>query len=207
MIFGKHINRYYLRHFPLLLLGVLALVAVDYLQLIIPNLYGMVIAGMDEGVVEQGGILSTFDMAFLLDKICMPMVVVIFIIVLGRMVWRVCFLGSSIMMEEDLRNRMFSHNRELSREYTLNLHPDSSLLCSAKKGREDQICRFIFTETAQFLTLQFPADTGNIGLSLVMLAIFQTGSQILHMMAQIVTVLPGLFLIFPQGLNLPDCLA
>ena len=33
MIFGKHINRYYLRHFPLLLLGVLALVAVDYLQL------------------------------------------------------------------------------------------------------------------------------------------------------------------------------
>jgi ATP-binding cassette subfamily B protein len=117
MIFGKHINRYYLRHFPLLLLGVLALVAVDYLQLIIPNLYGMVIAGMDEGVVEQGGILYTFDMAFLLDKICMPMVVVIFIIVLGRMVWRVCFLGSSIMMEEDLRNRMFSHNRELSREY------------------------------------------------------------------------------------------
>jgi ATP-binding cassette subfamily B protein len=117
MIFGKHINRYYLRHFPLLFLGVLALVAVDYLQLIIPNLYGMVIAGMDEGVVEQGGILYTFDMAFLLDKICMPMVVVIFIIVLGRMVWRVCFLGSSIMMEEDLRNRMFSHNRELSREY------------------------------------------------------------------------------------------
>ena len=117
MIFGKHINRYYLRHFPLLLLGVLALVAVDYLQLIIPNLYGMVIAGMDEGVVEQGGILYTFDMAFLLDKICMPMVVVIFIIVLGRMVWRVCFLGSSIMMEEDLRNRMFSHNRELAREY------------------------------------------------------------------------------------------
>ena len=49
MIFGKHINRYYLRHFPLLLLGVLALVAVDYLQLVIPNLYGMVIAGMDEG--------------------------------------------------------------------------------------------------------------------------------------------------------------
>ena len=117
MIFGKHINRYYLRHLPLLLLGVLALVAVDYLQLIIPNLYGMIIAGMDKGVVEQGGAVHTFDMTFLLDKICMPMVVIIGIIVLGRMLWRVCFLGSSIMMEEDLRNRMFSHNKELSREY------------------------------------------------------------------------------------------
>ena len=117
MIFGKHINRYYLRHFPLLFLGVLALVAVDYLQLIIPNLYGMVIAGMDKGVVEQNGTVYAFDMAFLLEKICMPLVAVIFIIVLGRMVWRVCFLGSSIMMEDDLRNRMFSHNRELSREY------------------------------------------------------------------------------------------
>ena len=117
MIFGKHINRYYLRHFPLLLLGVLALVAVDYLQLIIPNLSSMIIAGMDKGVVELDGIVYAFDMTFLLEKICMPMVVVIFIIVLGRMVWRVCFLGSSIMMENDLRNRMFGHNRELSREY------------------------------------------------------------------------------------------
>ena len=29
MIFGKHINRYYLKYGPMLLLGLLALVAVD----------------------------------------------------------------------------------------------------------------------------------------------------------------------------------
>lgn len=33
MIFGKHINRYYLRYLPVLLLGLAALVAVDYVQL------------------------------------------------------------------------------------------------------------------------------------------------------------------------------
>ena len=33
MIFGKHINRYYIRHFGLLLVGLIALIVVDYLQL------------------------------------------------------------------------------------------------------------------------------------------------------------------------------
>ena len=40
MLFGKHINRYYLRHLPALLLGVLALVMIDVFQLEIPKLYG-----------------------------------------------------------------------------------------------------------------------------------------------------------------------
>ena len=53
MIFGKHINRYYLRYAPMLLLGLLALAAVDYLQLEIPALYGMVLNGMNNGVVDK----------------------------------------------------------------------------------------------------------------------------------------------------------
>ena len=39
MIFGKHINRYYLRYAPMLLFGLASLIAVDYLQLVIPELY------------------------------------------------------------------------------------------------------------------------------------------------------------------------
>ena len=38
MIFGKHINKYYLRYAPMLLLGLLALVLVDYMQLVVPEL-------------------------------------------------------------------------------------------------------------------------------------------------------------------------
>ena len=55
MIFGKHINRCYLRYAPLLLIGLLALAAVDYLQLVIPELYQMVINGMNQGYVVVDG--------------------------------------------------------------------------------------------------------------------------------------------------------
>ena len=39
MIFGKYINRYYLKNAPALLLGLAALLTVDYIQLLIPRLY------------------------------------------------------------------------------------------------------------------------------------------------------------------------
>ena len=117
MIFGKHINRYYLRYAPMLLLGLLTLVAVDYLQLIIPELYKMVVDGMYAGSVTVDGVTHAFDLDFLLDKVCMPMVGVILCVCLGRFVWRVCFFGSSILLEARLRSRMFDRARFLSREY------------------------------------------------------------------------------------------
>ena len=117
MIFGKHINRYYLRYAPWLILGLLSLVAVDYLQLEIPKLYRMVINGMDAGVVDYNGTMMAFDMEFLLHKICMPMVAVILAMVFGRFLWRVCFFGSAVRLEAHLRERMFDHAKELSREY------------------------------------------------------------------------------------------
>ena len=117
MILGKHINRYYLRYAPMLLLGLIALVGVDYLQLEIPALYGMVVDGMNEGFVIIDGVTHMFDMNFVLDYICMPMVRVIIFIILGRFLWRICFFGSAVKLEEDMRNRMFQHAQLLSREY------------------------------------------------------------------------------------------
>jgi len=117
MIFGKHINRYYLRYALWLVAGLAALVMVDYLQLEIPKLYRTLINGMNSGVVEYGGSLETFNMAFVIDRICMPMVGIMSAMILGRFLWRVCFFGSAVRLEEDLRNRMFDHAKELSREY------------------------------------------------------------------------------------------
>ena len=96
MIFGKHINRYYLKYAPMLLAGLATLVMVDYLQLIIPNLYQMVINGINQGWVEVDGVRLAFDIDFLLDRICMPMVGIILCMVFGRFAWRVCFFGSAI---------------------------------------------------------------------------------------------------------------
>ena len=117
MIFGKHVNRYYLKYAPMLLFGLVSLVMVDYLQLEIPKLYRMVINGMNSGYVVMDGMQMVFDLNFLLDQICMPMVKVILAMVFGRFLWRICFFGSAVKLEEDLRNRMFDHAKNLSREY------------------------------------------------------------------------------------------
>ena len=117
MIFGKHINRYYWKYLPMLLLGLVSLGLVDYLQLEIPALYGMLLNGMNNGYVDVDGVRHIFDMNFVLDMICMPMVRVVLCIIAGRFLWRICFFGSAVRLEEDLRNRMFRHAQELSREY------------------------------------------------------------------------------------------
>ncbi len=117
MIFGKHINKYYLKYGWLLLLGIISLILVDYLQLEIPELYNYVVNGLTYGEVQTDAGIVKFDMDFLLDTICFPMLKIIAAMVLGRFLWRVCFFGSAIKLETDLRNKMFAHSRELSHQY------------------------------------------------------------------------------------------
>ena len=117
MIFGKHINRFYLKYAPNLLLGLLALWTVDYLQLKIPEIYQLVINGMNQGYVMLDGVEQAFDMTFLLDVICMPMLRIAIAIVFGRFLWRVCIFGAAIKVETNLRDEMFNHAKNLSREY------------------------------------------------------------------------------------------
>lgn len=117
MIFGKYVNKYYVKYGWLLILGIIALIAVDYFQLEIPEFYGMVINGIRKGEVEIDGVVYPFDGNFLIDRICMPMLVVILVMVVGRFLWRVCFLGSGIKVEANIRMQMFDHCRNLSQQY------------------------------------------------------------------------------------------
>ena len=117
MIFGKHINRYYRKYALWLIAGLAALVMVDYLQLEIPKLYRMVIDGMAYGYITENGQKIAFDMTLVVDGICMPMVKIILAMVFGRFLWRVCFFGSGMRLEADMRNRMFDHAKDLSRQY------------------------------------------------------------------------------------------
>ena len=117
MIFGKHVNRYYLKYLPHLLLGALALLLVDYFQLLIPELYKYVIDGINDGFVVIDGVHFSFDFDFVLDMVCRPMLVVVFAIAIGRFLWRVCFFGSAIGVETDMRSRMFAHCKNLSQQY------------------------------------------------------------------------------------------
>ena len=117
MVFGKYVNKYYLKHFFALLLGVIALVSVDYFQLKIPEFYNYVVTGLNDGAVVVGGEKLAFDLDFLLDKICAPMIVTIIVMAIGRFLWRICMFGTAIKVETDLRERMFDHCKDLSQQY------------------------------------------------------------------------------------------
>ena len=117
MIFGKHINRYYFKYAFWLISGLAALIAVDYAQLLVPALYRLVVNGMKTGFAEIDGVQYTFDMDFLLDKICLPLIGIIVLMVFGRFLWRICLFGAGIKVETDIRNSMFDHAKNLSRQY------------------------------------------------------------------------------------------
>lgn len=117
MIFGKHINRYYVKYAPALLLGIFALLVVDFFQLEIPELYQILIDGLSYGEVEIDGVLVPFTMDVVLEEICAPMIFVILSIVAGRFLWRICFFGSGIKVETDIRGRMFSHCKTLPQQF------------------------------------------------------------------------------------------
>jgi len=117
VIFGKYINRYYLKNAPVLLLGLAALLTVDYIQLLIPRLYRLVINGVNLGQVVVDGQTVAFGKEVLFQHICLPMIYIIILMVLGRFLWRVCFFGSAVRVTADLRERMFDHSRQLSQQY------------------------------------------------------------------------------------------
>ncbi len=117
MIFGKYINRYYLKNAPVLLLGLLALLMVDYIQLMIPQFYRLVINGVNLGQVVVNGQTLPFTKEVLLQYICLPMIWIVVLMVIGRFLWRICFFGSAVRVAANLRERMFDHSRQLSQQY------------------------------------------------------------------------------------------
>lgn len=110
MVFGRHINKYYLKYLPLILLGILSLALVDYFQLIIPKLYREVVNGLN-------GNIPDFNSEYVLKNICEPMIVVIIAMVTGRFLWRICLFGSAIKVETQLRRKMFEVSKNLSQQY------------------------------------------------------------------------------------------
>ena len=117
MIFGRHMNRYYLRFAPLFLLGVIVLLVEDYMMLLIPEYYQMLVNGLSYGFVDVDGVRQAFDMAFLIDRICLPLALVIIGTLIGRFLWRPLFISPAILLEKDLRNRMFDRCRHLSCQF------------------------------------------------------------------------------------------
>ena len=107
MIFGKAVNKYYLKFAHLFILGLIALVIVDYVQLEIPLLTGELIDGLNEDTIDKNGII---DLVKLIG-------IYVAIIIVGRFLWRMFIFGASRRVDYGIRNEMFSHCESLSNSF------------------------------------------------------------------------------------------
>lgn len=110
MLFGKHVNKYYLKYFWYYLIGVVALIFVDYIQLLVPEQIGNIINNF-----ENGNITNISDPA-LLNSILIIFCVAVFMFI-GRFTWRRAILKQAIKVQADLRNEMFLKTEVLSQRY------------------------------------------------------------------------------------------
>ncbi len=111
MIFGKTINKYYLRYGLYFIVGIAALITVDLFQLEIPRISKELVDTLEAYVLA-----GNTDAGFLIDIVWRLLFITIFI-VLGRFFWRFGIIGASRRIDYDLRNEMFSHSTKLSNRY------------------------------------------------------------------------------------------
>ena len=106
MLFGKYINRYYLKYALLFILGILALVAVDIIQLFIPEYVGEVVKILQSNGDKER--IITLGIYVLIVAAGM---------FLGRFLWRITLFNAAFRIEADLRHRMFLKAESLPRQY------------------------------------------------------------------------------------------
>ncbi len=110
MLFGKHVNKYYLKYFWHFFFGILALIIVDYAQILVPQ----EIANIGEAI-SNGEITSLTSIAFIKP------ISIIFIVAatmfIGRFAWRRCILGEAIRIQADIRKELFMKTEVLTQRY------------------------------------------------------------------------------------------
>lgn len=106
MLFGRYINRYYLKYGWLFLIGILALIAVDYIQLKIPEYLGEVVY-----ILEHNGDTNRI---FTLGLYVLIVAAGMFV---GRFIWRIALFNASFRIEADLRHKMFLKAEALPRQF------------------------------------------------------------------------------------------
>lgn len=107
MIFGKYLNKYYLKNLWMFIVGGIALVVIDYVQLEIPKQIGIFVDAATDGTLTNEGV---YDIVLLILFFAL-------IIVFGRFLWRVTIFTASRRFDYGLRNDMFIHCEKLSTSF------------------------------------------------------------------------------------------
>lgn len=110
MIFGKHINKYYLKYSYFFILGIVALVFVDIFQLRIPEIIGEIVDYIKESKLTME----------LLNGYVKEFIIVIAVMFIGRFTWRITIFGNGARIEADLRRDLFKKCEQLGQTFYQN---------------------------------------------------------------------------------------
>ena len=110
MLFGKYINRYYLKYAIWFILGVAALVVVDWIQLYIPEYLGKVVKLMPDVASNETAKQEVINLGLKVLLVSAGLFV-------GRFLWRITLFRASFKIEADLRHKMFLKAEALPRQF------------------------------------------------------------------------------------------
>ncbi|NMA86842.1 MAG: ABC transporter ATP-binding protein [Tissierellia bacterium] len=146
--------------------GILALLIIDSIQLLIPQILRKVTDLLEAGLLDLKGLLK-YSLLILMTG---------FLIAAGRYIWRIYIFGTSRKMEHYLRNMFFEHLLTLSPNY-YNTHKTGDLMAHAtndinavRQASGQGIMMAVDATFLIILSMIMMAKTTNIKLTLVALA-------------------------------------
>ena len=107
MLLGKYINKYYKKYALLFIIGILALIVVDWIQLYIPEFLGKAVTILDTPGSDKNEIV----------KLGLLVLLVAGGMFLGRFLWRITLFSAAFKIESDIRHEMFLKAEALTRQF------------------------------------------------------------------------------------------
>ena len=128
MLFEKHMRKYYLKYWYFYILGIIALVVVDYVQLyIVEFLQNIVYLANPEGNPEilaeitkaatEANLDVTQYVISEVNRILVSILGIAGIMFAGRMAWRFTLFNAAKRIESNMRHEMFLKSERLSQKY------------------------------------------------------------------------------------------
>ena len=115
MLFGKNINKYYLKYFLFFLFGLVALIIINWYQLKIPKICGVILDGIGDAAKDDPN--SLFNNPEQIKQLMIQLACIAAIMFIGRFSWRYCIFGVAARIEADIRDEMFQKSLKLSNAY------------------------------------------------------------------------------------------
>ena len=112
MLFGKHINKYYLKYLPFLIFGIAALIATDIVESRIPQYLGNIIDILNESIISHVPVTFNDISSYLLW-----ILIYAGIMLVCRIIWRVGIMNFAHRTTEGIRHDMFVKAESLPISY------------------------------------------------------------------------------------------